>query len=292
MPLVSMTGFGRGMASDATVGVSVEVSSVNRKQFDLALTLPHALQPWEARVQRLVRERIRRGHVVMAVRLTAGSTDAPPEEMFRMAAAQIGHLRAIAARLGLSDDLTASSLLRLPESVLQEDDCAFSEAQEALLEQAVMEALDALGAMRQREGAALESDLRAHLERLRAMVAPVRERAPLVPIAHREAMLRRLAESGLALNAEDPAVLREIAVYADRCDISEEMARLESHFEQAEALFAGTEPCGRALDFLCQEFHREINTLGTKASDASISAIVVRFKSELEAFREQVQNIE
>ena len=176
--------------------------------------------------------------------------------------------------------------------MLPDADGTFSEAQLPLLEAALGGALDALCAMRTREGAAMEADLRAHLDKLHAMVAPIRERVPLVAAAHRDVMLKRFAEAGLPVAADDPAVVHEIAVYADRCDVSEEFARLESHFVQAEALFAGTEPCGCALDFLCQEFHREINTLGNKASDVAVSAVVVRFKAELEAFREQVQNVE
>ena len=104
--------------------------------------------------------------------------------------------------------------------------------------------------------------------------------------------MRRLAEAGLPIPADDPSLVREVALFADRCDISEELARLDSHFRQAEALFAADEPSGRALDFLCQEFHREITTLGNKAADAEVSVSVVRFKAALEAFREQVQNVE
>lgn len=292
MPLYSMTGFGRGTASGATARIEVEVSTVNRKQLDVALTMPHCMAPYESLVQRLVHERVHRGYVKLQIRLATTEQAEPSAEVLALATSQIGALRAIAARLGLPDDLTATTLLRLPRSVLPEGDDAFGEAQAPLLETAITQALDALVAMREREGAALEADLRRHLDDLHAMVAPIRERVPLVASAHREAMLKRLAEAGLPLPTDDPVIVREIAVYADRCDVSEELARLESHFQQAETLFAGTEPCGRSLDFLCQEFHREINTLGTKANDAAISAVVVRFKAGLEAFREQVQNIE
>ena len=129
-------------------------------------------------------------------------------------------------------------------------------------------------------------------EHYQASADAIRARVPQIVAAHREAMMRRLAEAGLPIAADDPSLVREVALFADRCDISEELARLDSHFRQAEALFASEEPSGRALDFLCQEFHREITTLGNKAADAAVSANVVRFKAALEAFREQVQNIE
>lgn len=292
MPLVSMTGFGRGSAADEAARVDVEIGSVNRKQLDVSLSMPRCMAPWEGTVQRRIHARLRRGAVKLQIRLASTAAAEPSAESLAAAASQIGMLRALAARLGLPDDLKASDLLALPSSVLPESDGVFSEAQRPLLEAALDEALDALCAMREREGAAMEADLRAHLDALHAMVAPIRERVPLVAAAHRDALLKRLAEAGLPVPADDPAVAHEIAVYADRCDVSEELARLESHFVQADALFAGSEPCGRALDFLCQEFHREINTLGNKANDASVSAVVVRFKAELEAFREQVQNIE
>ena len=292
MPLCSMTGFGRASVSGATLRVDVELATVNRKQLDVSLVIPRCLAPWEADIQRRIHARLHRGSVKAQIRVLATGAAEPSDELLAAASSQIALLRALASRLNLPDDLAASSLLASPKSVLAEGDAAFRPADLPLLETALDQALDALCAMRRREGAALEADLLGHLDRLRAMLAPIRERVPLVAAAHRDAMLRRLAEAGLPLPADDPSIVREIAVYADRCDVSEELARLESHFAQADALFAGTAPCGRELDFLCQEFHREINTLGTKAADATISAVVVRFKASLEAFREQVQNIE
>ena len=292
MALRSMTGFGRGSASCGTTRVDVEIATVNRKQLDVSLTMPRSMAPWESVVQRRIRDRLHRGSAKVQIRLLASDSAEPPAELMASAAAQVRMLRAMAGRLGLRDDLSASCLLDLPQPVLPEGDASFAEADLPALEEALDRALDALVAMRDREGAALEAELAARLRRLRDTLAPVRERVPLVAAAHREAMLRRLAEAGLPVAADDPAVVREIAVYADRCDVSEELARLDSHFAQADALFAADEPCGRALDFLCQEFHREINTLGTKAADATISAAVVRFKADLEAFREQIQNIE
>ena len=293
MSLTSMTGFGRGTASDGTVHIEVELSSVNRKQLDIALSMPRGLAPWESHIQSLVRARVRRGYVKGAIKFSASGTGEPPAEALESAAAQIAALRAIAARLGLPDDLSASSLLALPQGVVPDGSEAVLDASRvAVLDRALGEALDALVAMRRREGAAMEADLRGHLGRLAALADAIRERVPLIVAAHRDAMMRRLADAGLPLPADDPSLVREVAIFADRCDISEELARLDSHFRQAEGLFAADEPGGRALDFLCQEFHREITTLGNKAADAEVSVAVVRFKAALEAFREQVQNVE
>ena len=293
MSLTSMTGFGRGVASDGAVHIEVEIATVNRKQLDIALAMPRGLAPWESHIQSLVRARIRRGYAKVAIKASMGDAAEPPAEALERATAQIAAVRAIAARLGLPDDLSASSLLALPESVVPDgSETALDEAHLPLLDRALGEALDALVAMRRREGAAMEADLRGHLGRLATLAETIRARVPNVVAAHREAMMHRLAEAGLPIPADDPSLVREVAIFADRCDISEELARLDSHFRQAEGLFAADEPSGRALDFLCQEFHREITTLGNKAADAEVSVAVVAFKAALEAFREQVQNVE
>ena len=293
MSLTSMTGFGRGASSDGAVHIEVEIATVNRKQLDIALTMPRGLAPWESHIQSLVRAKIRRGYAKVTIKVVSSEACEPPAEAMESAAAQIAGLRAIAARLGLADDLTASSLLALPESVVPDgSETTLDEARLPLLDTALGSALDALVAMRRREGAAMEADLRRHLSSLAALADAIRVRVPNIVAAHREAMMRRLAEAGLPIPADDPSLVREVALFADRCDISEELARLDSHFRQAEELFASDEPSGRSLDFLCQEFHREITTLGNKAADAEVSVSVVRFKAALEAFREQVQNIE
>ena len=271
--------------------MDVELSTVNRKQFDVSLSLPRDLAVLEARVVAAVHARIGRGFVKGTVRVLA-TEGARPSVDTAAARTQIAALRAAAAELGLADDLTASALLRLPPSVLVGDAAGpDTEAVWSLLEPALTQALDALAAMRAAEGAALEADLRARRARLEAMLPALRGRAPAVLSEHRAALAKRLAEAGVAVPMDDPALLRELALYADRCDISEELTRLASHCAQAHALLAAP-PCGRALDFLCQELFREINTLGSKGNDATLAALVVGFKTELEAFREQVQNVE
>jgi uncharacterized protein (TIGR00255 family) len=127
---------------------------------------------------------------------------------------------------------------------------------------------------------------------LRRLAASVARRAPRVVVAHRTALARRLAEAGIGRTAADPGLARETALFADRCDIREELTRLASHFRQAGDLLRGPQACGRTLDFLCQEIFREVNTVGSKAGDAVVARLVVALKTELEAIREQVQNVE
>lgn len=288
----SMTGFGRGSAGANGWRVDVELSTVNRKQFDVSLSLPRDLAALESRATALLHARIRRGYVKGTVRLQAsGGTGAAVNT--ESARAQIAALRKVAADLLLPDDLAASTLLRLPQPILGGDAAApDTEAVWGLLEPALLQALDALAAMRSAEGAALCTDLRMRLERLATVLPALRERAPGVVATYRAALAKRLEEAALRIPTDDPALLREVALFADRCDISEELTRLDSHFAQATDLLASPEPCGRALDFLCQELFREINTVGSKANDAALAALVIGFKADLEAFREQVQNVE
>lgn len=295
--LLSMTGFGRGEASDGRVKVTVELGTVNRKQFDCSVSLPRECACLEAPFQKLLRARISRGYVKGSVSVAAapGAEAAPALDM-GLLAGQVAALRAAAKALGLPDTLTASDLARFPDilrgGALPEDPRELW----PLIERAAAEALDRVAEMRAREGAALAEDLRARLAALRAIHAEIRALAPAVPAAYRAALEKRLAALLPPDAPADPAALaRETALFADRCDISEELTRLESHFLQAEKMLsgaAGPGPQGRALDFLCQEFFREINTAGSKANDAEIAKRVIAFKTGLEAIREQVQNIE
>lgn len=293
MGLTSMTGFGRGQASADGWRADVELSSVNRKQFDVSLSLPRDLSALESRVQAMVHGRIRRGHVKGTVRVQG-----PPAAAVAIAPdaarQQIEALRQLARELGLRDDLSASTLLRLQPtpSATGEGAPLATDRLWPLVERATDQALAALVAMRQAEGRALEADLRGRLSALQALLPEIQARAPLVADEYRTALRRRLEEAKVPVLADDPSLLRELALFADRADVSEELTRLQSHFAQAAELLASAEPCGRALDFLCQEFFREINTTGSKANDATLATLVIRFKAELEALREQIQNVE
>jgi len=295
MSVKSMTGFGRGEACESAVKVVVELSTVNRKQFDCNFSMPRELASLDSKLQALVHARISRGYVKGSVTVAAANADAVGAGVLdvKAVAAQIGAVRSVAQALGLADDLTASSLLRLPDvlrpRVLPDDPL------EAwpLIEQAALAALDNLEAMRLCEGQALEADLRKRFAALETLSRDVVKLAPAVPLAYKAVLEKRLADLlGPGCVADPALVVREVAVFADRCDVSEELTRLASHFVQVGKTFDAGGACGRTLDFLCQELFREINTTGSKANDAEISRLVIEFKAGLEAAREQVQNIE
>ena len=295
MSLTSMTGRGAAAAAGRLARVEVELSSVNRKQLDVDVGLPRFLAAYESRVLELVQSRLSRGRVTGDVRVTwAEAAQAAGAKVdLGLARAAVGALRAAAKKLDLPDDLKASALLSLPGLVALEHGERDLEALWPTVRRALEAALAKLQAMRKKEGAALGRDLRARLGTLRKLAREIAARAPGVAEIYRANLRKRIAAAlpGSDL-AADERLLREVALFADKADVAEELVRLDIHFRQAvDALQAGGVVV-RALDFLVQEMGREINTIGSKANDAEIARRVVAAKAELERFREQVQNVE
>jgi uncharacterized protein (TIGR00255 family) len=295
MSLMSMTGRGAGAATGRLARVEAELSSVNRKQLDVNVGIPRFLASFESRVQETIQRALSRGRVTGEIRVTwAEAAQAAGVRVDAgLARAHVAALRKAAKTLGLPDDLKASALLSLPEVVVFEHRARDVEALWPVLEKALAAALAKLQAMRKKEGAALGRDLQARLKQLVALAGEIGMRGPAVAETYRANLLKRLAAAlpGSELVA-DERVLKEIALFADRADITEEQVRLDSHLQQVAGLLKTGGVVGRTLDFLVQEMGREINTIGSKANDGEITRRVIAFKTELERIREQVQNIE
>ncbi len=290
-----MTGYGRGEAVRGGFKVAVEVSSVNRKQAELQFSLPRELEPLEARLRELTQARVARGRVL--VRVWVQSAEAAWRGRVQvnvpLARAYVAELDRLARALKLPREVGLDTLLRLPGVVQTEDPETDRARLGPLVEAALQRALHGLARTRRTEGAHLERDLVRRVRAMRRLAAGIRRRAPRVARNFRRQLLERIRAAGLTeIRADDERVLREVALFADRADISEELSRLESHFAQFEQARKSREPVGRLLDFLAQEMSREINTIGAKANDTGLSRSVVRLKAELEKFREQVQNVE
>lgn len=293
MPLISMTGFGRGEAGGAGVKVDVELSSVNRKQFEVRISLPKGWATLESRVYEVIHKSVRRGHVTGNVKVSmAGGPQRRVRVDTEAAAALIRDLRATAAALNLRDDLGASALASLPDLFVVEGVPEDAEPLWPIVQRALGHAVTDLRRMETVEGKALEKDVAGRVRRLERRLTRIRVQARRVVPRYRELLTERLARAGVEAEPDGQGLWKEIVVYADRCDVSEEVTRLQSHFAQARDLIGAHEPSGRALDFLCQEMFREINTIGSKANDATIASHVVHFKTDLEAMREQIQNVE
>jgi uncharacterized protein (TIGR00255 family) len=290
----SMTGFGRGEARRDGVSWSVECASVNRKQLEAAVSLPRELSELEAQVRNLVAASVSRGRVNVTVRSESASEgSANAVNVDHALAQQYYHaLHALALKLEIPAEVSLHDLMRLPGVVgLQQ---AESSAEQAwpLIEEAVSAALKQMNAMRETEGAHLREEMESRLSRIEGLLASIREKAVTVPETQRKLLRQRLEDAGLPLPLDDERLVKEIALFADRTDISEELSRAASHVKQFRAYLASSEPVGRSLDFLLQEFFREFNTMGSKCNQAEIAHHVVTAKTELEKIREQVQNVE
>ncbi|WP_372795976.1 YicC/YloC family endoribonuclease [Pontiella sp.] len=293
MALKSMTGFGEGAATVSGIRVAVELSSVNRKQLDININLPRNLITLDAQVQRSIRAEFSRGRVSGIIRVDSpDGSDGSVIVDAKLAEQYVEGIRNAAAQLELQDDLSAETIARLPGVVSVEQNESVADLAADALDAALAKALKGLAKMRSTEGRALEKDLRERVALLESSVKEIRKLAPTVVSGYREKLFQRLEEAGLDDLASDERIVKEVALFADRCDISEELTRLKSHMEQARKLLRSAEPVGRTLDFLCQELFREINTVGSKANEVEITRQVVAFKTELERIREQVQNIE
>ena len=289
----SMTGFGAATAPLGGSSIRVEISGVNRKQAEIAVALPRAWAALETTVRDTVAAAVSRGRVNVSISLQQVPGAAAPLALDRSKLAALTTALAEAeSTLGRSVDTSLDALLRLGIIAEESETGLPLESVETAALPALREALEAFITLRAQEGANMKRDLLARISTLREFRSQLMERAAGVATRHREVLLKRLAESGLPLPLDDERIIKEIALFADRCDVSEEMTRLESHLNQFERICDKAEPVGRTLDFLCQEIFRELNTTGSKANDAGLAQLVVTAKTELEKIREQVQNIE
>jgi uncharacterized protein (TIGR00255 family) len=288
----SMTGYGRATAPLGSYTLTVQVSSVNRKTLDLMVVLPHDWESLEPEVAAEVRQAVVRGKVHVDVELTGGAAAAEATWNEEGVAQTLTRLRALAAKQGVSFDVTAELLWQIAGAERQPRQFPTVAAGQPVVMTALKEALQGFVAMRAIEGAALQADLLARVTALKRQVETIAARAPLVPGFYRDLLLKRLREAGLALDPGDERVLKEIALFADRCDLSEELTRLRSHLEQFGQLLQTEGEIGRKAEFILQEISRESHTIGSKANDLPIAKAVIEFKNELERVREQIANIE
>ena len=289
----SMTGFGAATAPLGGSSIRVEIGGVNRKQAEIAVALPRAWAALETTVRDIVAAAVSRGRVNVSLTLqqtpgAAGSLALNRDKL----AALTATLAEAESTLGRSIDTSLDALLRLGIIAEETETDMPLETVQAAAEPAVREALEAFLKLRAQEGENMKRDLLSRIGTLRNFREQLMARAAGVATRHREVLLKRLAEAGLPLPLDDERIIKEIALFADRCDVSEEMTRLESHLNQFEKICDKAEPVGRTLDLLCQEIFRELNTTGSKANDAELAQLVVTAKTELEKIREQVQNIE
>jgi len=290
-----MTGYGRGGCSKNGFKVTVELSSVNRKQTEISVTLPRQMELLEAQIRDVINRHIARGRLSVRVSLHAGADKAAARMHLnvRLAKAYARELGRLSRQLNLPGPVTLDHLARAPGVFQTDEELAVEADFWPAVEKALTMALKQMVKMREREGENLAADLAVRVAIMRKAASRVARFAPKVARRYREQLVERIRSAGLeAPGVEDERLLKEVVYFADRTDISEELTRLQSHFQQFEDGRKSKEPVGRMLDFLAQEMNREINTIGSKANDSLISREVVTLKAELERFREQAQNVE
>lgn len=289
----SMTGYGKGQAQQEQGGFTVEIRSVNHRYGEISVRMPRAFLSLEQEVRKAVSQRLKRGKIDLFIQWDETAGDTTVSRINReVARAYVREFRGLAEELELSPVIPLELLLSQkgvmgePASTDEPDD-----AGRALLH-ALEGAIDALDAMRRTEGESLVTDLRQRRQAISSQSDRIRERAPLVLEENHQKLKTRLTQLLEGVELDQTRLVQEMALMADRCDITEELVRLASHFKQFDETLLLHEPVGRKLDFLMQEMNREINTIGSKSNDAEIATLVVGIKAEMEKMREQVQNIE
>ncbi len=291
----SMTGYGRGECTRGGNKATVELSSVNRKSAEISLNLPRDLDPLEAQIKDEIFKQISRGRV--NARITLQAADGFKSRAVRinstLAKSYAREFRKLAKELKIEEVFSLDTVLRAPGVMETEEGAQDAEEFWSAIRTALRQALKGLTAMRANEGAHLAKDLVNRIAAIEKAVRRIEKRAPAVVQRFREQLSQKLANAGIGqADLNEDRLAREIVLFTDRSDISEELTRLKSHFKQFADTSASGEPVGRKLDFLSQEINREINTIGSKAQDSAISREIVIAKTELEKFREQTQNVE
>jgi uncharacterized protein (TIGR00255 family) len=291
----SMTGYGRGECAQDGFKITVELGAVNRRQSEISVNLPRELEMLETPVRDTINRQIARGRVTARIGLHSAETKGSARAHLNtsLAKAYATELTKLSNELSLAGTITLDHILRAPGVFQTDEELVDAESVWPVVEKALKPALAALMKMRETEGAHLAKDLTARIGLMKTAMENIQKQSPHTAENYRQQLLTRIKSAGLEnIAPDDERLLKEIVLFADRSDISEELTRLQSHFQQFEDCRQSKEPVGRTLDFLAQEMNREINTIGSKANDAIISREVVTLKAELERFREQVQNVE
>ena len=289
----SMTGYGKGEVRAGSVPLTVEVKTVNHRYADITVKLPRSLMALENEIRKEAGQALRRGKIDIFINFGQSEESAVMPVLNRpLALAYHDLFTHMRNELGLSGGVTLEMVVAQKDVIqLREAEVSSEVLQESVL-QALGLAISQLLAMRRAEGEATAVDLGERLAQLERLLLEVETRAPHVPREWQAKLMERLTRLQQSLEWDPQRVAQEVAVYADRCDISEELVRFRSHLAQFRELFADAEPVGRRMDFLVQELNREVNTMGSKSNDADLTRVVVAMKAELEKVREQVQNVE
>ncbi|MBZ9687964.1 YicC family protein [Clostridium estertheticum] len=289
----SMTGFGRGNCEKDGKSFTIEIKSVNHRYFETNIRMPRVLIAFEDKIRKIIGEKVKRGKLDVFV--TQGNYD--KEDAYanlneKLAESYIKCFQVLKDKYNLEGDISVSQIARLPEVItLKQKEEDISETFEQI-EESLNEALEALLFMREREGEKLLEDVIIKCDFISGLVQKVKERSPFVFDEYKGKLTQRLNALHKEVEFDENRVAMEVAIFADKAGIDEEIVRLNSHIQQMRETLVIDEPIGRKLDFIIQEMNRETNTIASKANDLEILNTVINMKSEIEKIREQIQNIE
>ena len=289
----SMTGYGRGEAGDQFYRVVCEVKSVNQRFLEINIRLPRQLNPLEDGLKKTLQSRLGRGKIDVFISFEETAEKNPTLKVDKeLALVYHNSLLDLGEFCGISSVLDLKTVATFPGIITAEKTEADLDILQPVVVEAFNQALNALIAMRKEEGTNLSAVLEGHNDNVTRCMAQIKALAPQVIIDHQDKLKGRIKELLGDIAIDEARFVNEVAYFAERCDIAEELARMESHQKQFTAAFAATGPIGRKLEFILQEMNRETNTIGSKANDLSLSKLVIEIKSELEKMREQTQNVE
>ncbi|GAB6109289.1 YicC/YloC family endoribonuclease [Fusibacter bizertensis] len=293
--IYSMTGFGRGEFSNDAFDVTLEIKSVNNRYCDIIIKMPKKLNIFEDRMKNKIKAKLSRGRIDVYVNLEEKAYDNyEVSANFEILDKYVKVYKEIQSRYGIKDEINLSMLSRVQEGI----EVSYLERGEEdywlAIEPAIDQAIDRIVTMRALEGDQLRGDILSKIANIRKTLSAIEVHAPRIVENYRAKTRERISDLLLEMNAEidEMRLANEIAIYADKTNINEEIVRIYSHLEQIDTILTSTEPVGRKLDFLVQELNREINTIGSKSPDIDISNLVIELKSDIEQIREQIQNIE
>ena len=291
----SMTGFGRGEYNDGKRSIIVEIKSVNHRYADISVRMPRRYSFAEDRIKNTVKETFKRGKAdvsVMVENLTENDVNIRLNTM--LARQYMDNLTALQEEFSLKGEITLQYIAGLPDVMKAIPDVDDEEEIAKCILIPVKEAAENLESMRKIEGEKLADDLIMRGDLIKELAAKIEERADKVPAIYTEKLRERITELiGNSVSIPEERILTEAAIFADKCNITEELTRLNSHMDQMKSIIVNsTQPDGKNLDFLVQEMNREANTIGSKANDLEVTALMLQIKAEIEKIREQVQNIE
>ena len=288
----SMTGFGRGEFSQGASTFSVDVRSVNHRYSDVSVRMPRAMSVLEEKVREFVTEKISRGKVDVYINYNTFGQNSQVKLDTNLAKAYVDSLNTLKEMFGIRDDISLSLLTRFPDIMALETVEMDMDELWLILKQALEMAFNALVEMRQREGERLKNDLLDKLVNVKGFVGSIKEKSYSIVDEYKNKLYDRIKELTKDIPIDENRLLTEVAVFADKSSIDEEIVRLESHLEELQKALNFKGSVGKKLDFIIQEMNREVNTIGSKITDLGILNNVISIKTEIEKIREQVQNIE